>query len=181
MRPAAVVLVLAIAAVWGIAIAAWPELPARVPIHFDALGRADGWVDKSAFAWFGLPALATVVGIVVGLLLPRWMVAMARANSKWLNVPRKTQFMALPVDARERAIRAPMMWLVAMVIGVEALFAWILYGSAEVAAGGWESLPPLPLHATLGAVVLCVVAMVTAGLRAVQREVARAEQQMMRQ
>lgn len=169
-----IVLLLAVAAVWWLAITAWPVLPDRVPMHFDAVGRPDGWVARSAVAWFSLPALATAMGVGAGWLLPRWMIAMARANSRWLNVPRKAQFTALPAAARERVVQAPATWLVAMVVAIEGLFAWILFGSAEVAAGRWPVLPTAPLYATLAAVLLCVVAMVIAGGRAVQREVARA-------
>ena len=42
----------------------WPDVPARVPVHFGLDGEPDRWVGRSAWAWFGLPlvALATAAG-----------------------------------------------------------------------------------------------------------------------
>ncbi len=174
MKVMRVLLVLTIAGVWVLAIAAWPSLPDRIPIHFDIAGRADGWADKSAWWWFALPALATLVGALLGLLLPRWMLAMARTNSRWLNVPRKQQFMALPLDARERAIEAPMPWLLALACCVQVLIGWIVFGSARVAAGEWATLPPVSSFVAIGLVLACAVGLAVAGIRAVRREVERA-------
>ncbi len=169
-----VALVLSMLGVWALALAAWPSLPERIPVHFDLHGRADGWVDRSPGWWFLLPALATAIGVLLGFALPRWMLAMARANSRWLNVPRKQQFMALPVDARERAIRAPMPWLLALACGVQLLIGWIVHGSARVATGAWATLPPLPSSLTIGTVLACTAGLTVAGLRAVRRELERA-------
>jgi uncharacterized membrane protein len=169
-----VALLLSMLAVWVLAVVAWPSLPERIPIHFDAGGRPDGWVPKSFGWWFAMPALATGIGALLGIVLPRWMVAMARANSRWLNVPRKQQFMALPADARERAIRAPMPWLLVLACGVQALIGWIVHGSARVAAGEWATLPPVPSFVLIGSVLAGAVGLAFAGTRAVRREIERA-------
>jgi len=167
-------LLLSMLAVWALAAAAWPQLPARVPIHFDLSGRPDGWAARSAWWWFLLPALATTIGAMMGWLLPRWMVAMARANSRWLNMPRKAEFMALPVAARERAVHAPLAWLSALVVGVQALTGWIVYGSARVAVGDWQALPPVVSFALVAALLACASGLGIAGARSVRREVERA-------
>jgi uncharacterized membrane protein len=169
-----VVLVLSLLAVWALAAIAWPKLPARVPIHFDAAGRPDGWVERSAWWWFALPALATVLALLLGFALPRWMVAMARANSRWLNMPRKAEFMALPADARERAIRAPLAWLVLLACLLQVLVGWIVFGSARVATGAWATLPAPTSFVLIGAVLACAIGLAVAGSRAVRREVERA-------
>jgi uncharacterized membrane protein len=167
-------LVLAMLGPWALAIAAWPELPERIPIHFDAAGRPDGWAGKSAWWWFALPALATAIGALLAFGLPRWMVAMARSNSPWLNVPRKQQFMALPVDARERAIRAPLPWLTALACCVQVLIGWIVHGSARVASGEWDVLPAPPSFVLVGTVIACAIGLAIAGTRAVRVEIDRA-------
>jgi uncharacterized membrane protein len=166
-----VVLAVSMLAVWLLAAFAWSDLPDRVPIHFDAAGRPDGWVARSAFWWFALPALATTFGLLLGVALPRWMVAMARANSRWLNVPRKAEFMALPIDARERAIRAPMAWLVLLACLLQALVGWIVFGSARVATGAWATLPAPASFVMIAAVLACAIGLAVAGSRAVRREV----------
>jgi uncharacterized membrane protein len=169
-----IVLLASLLAVWGLALAAWPELPDRIPVHFDALGRPDGWAARHAAWWFLLPGLGTVLGVGVGILLPRWMVALARANSPWLNVPRKREFMALSADARERAVRAPAACLTWLAIMVQVLLGWIVHGSARVAVGDWTVLPPVPTFVLIGGLLAIVAALVVAGARAVGREVERA-------
>jgi uncharacterized membrane protein len=64
-----------------LALAAWyehlrPLLPDPVPVHFDALGRANGWAPKGQLPWvlFGVPLLMWVVLLGVeaaSLLVPR--------------------------------------------------------------------------------------------------------------
>lgn len=166
-------LVVAMGVVWALAVAAWPGLPERMPCHFDFAGRPDRWTTTSGWAWFALPALGTALGILFGFMLPRWMVALARANSRWLNVPHKAQFAALPAEARERAIRAPLVWLRALACCVQGLLGWIVFGSARVADGRWQVLPSAPAFGMVGALLGCAVGLAVAGSRAVRREVER--------
>ncbi|MBL8753842.1 MAG: DUF1648 domain-containing protein [Planctomycetes bacterium] len=158
------------AGVWVLAAMAWPDLPPRIPIHFDLAGYADGWTETGVLAWFALPALGTVLAAVFGWFLPRWMVRLARANSPWLNVPHKAKFMALPVEARDRAVRAPMAWLHAIAGCVQGLLGWLVCGSARVADGRWDVLPSWPGFAVLAVLLGCAVALAVSASRAVRRE-----------
>lgn len=169
---AKLVLLLAMLGVWGLAAWLWPGLPERIPMHFDFAGRPDGWVEKSVLVWFGLPALATAVSAVLGLLLPIWMVHLARTNSRWLNVPRKDLFVQLPVEARVRAVAAPARWLTVLGCLVQGLFGWIVFGSSRVAVGAWDVLPATPTFVGVGAIVLCAIGLAFAGAHAVKREFA---------
>ena len=64
-----------------LALAAWhehlrPLLPDRVPVHFDALGRANGWAPKAELPWilFGVPLLVWAILLAVdgaSRLVPR--------------------------------------------------------------------------------------------------------------
>lgn len=157
--------------VWSVALVAWPDLPPRMPIHFDLAGYADGWTDTSVVAWFALPTFGTVLAVGFGWILPRWMVRLARANSPWLNVPNKALFMKLPVEARERAVQAPMVWLHAIACCVQVLIGWLVFGSARVADGRWDVLPSWPGFALLGVLLACALALAVAASRAVRREV----------
>ncbi len=169
-----VLLALTVAATWALAAWLWPDLPARFPVHFDASGNPDGWAAKSALAWFALPGLGTLFALILGLGLPAWVVAMARSNSPWLNVPNKKAFTALPEDARVRAVTGPARWLVVLAIVLQALFAWIVFGGARVASGEWRALPSWPSWGLVAAVVACALVQAFAGARAVRREVQRA-------
>ena len=164
-------LVLAMLAVWGLALQAWPALPERIPMHFDLSGVPDRWGDKSLVSWFGLPALGTLLGFVMGLLLPRWVAGMARRNSPWLNVPDKKRFAALPEAARERAVQPLVLGLTWIVLLVQGMFAWIVVGSARVAMGEWPTMPAWPALSPLAVVLVVVVVMLVACQRRIRQEV----------
>jgi hypothetical protein len=158
---------------WLVAGSLWSSLPERVPMHFDASGRADGFVDRSALVWFALPAFATALGGLLGFLLPRWMRGMAERNSPWLNVPDAARFRQLPADARVRAVAGPGVWLQAIGIELQVLVAWLLFGMQRVATKAWDVLSPLPSFLLVGAVVLSALLLAVHGKRAVRTEVER--------
>ena len=167
-------LILAVAALWVLAVSAWPGLPEQVPTHFDVGGRPDAWAAPGLASWFLLPALATGVVGVMGLGLPRWIVGLARRNSPGLNMPQKARFQALPEAARVRVASTMAAGLRRVALLVAALFGWILYGTREVAHGRWEALPPAGLFGVVGLLVLQSLWLIIRASRAVSREVAAA-------
>jgi uncharacterized membrane protein len=46
----------------GLLLAVWPQLPERVPVHFNLSGEADGWSEKG-------PALFLIPGLMIGIYL----------------------------------------------------------------------------------------------------------------
>ncbi len=166
-------LVLVLLADWGAALWWWSALPERVPIHFDLNGVPNGWAERSLWWWFLLPALGTGLCLGFGVLLPRWIRALAKSNSRWLNVPHKERLAALPEAARVRAVAASTGWLEGLAVLVAVLFGWIVNGSALVAVGTWSRLPSWPSFLLVGAVVASGAGMAFASSRAVQREVDR--------
>ena len=153
---------LAAVAVW-----LWPDVPARVPVHFGADGQPDRWADRSVWSWFGLPlvALATVAGLDV---LTRW--SLSKPGAPGFNLPNKDAILALPP-----ARRAPVLARVAsMMYGVGAVcvvvFGLVLADVWATAhgAGGMEA-PVVTLAASfLGPLVPLVV-----GLARIQAELDR--------
>jgi hypothetical protein len=166
-------LVLSMLAAWALALWLWPDLPELVPIHFDLAGNPDGWASKSWWNWFALPALGTALGAALGLLVPWWMVRLARANSPWLNVPWRERFRALPTEARVRAVQRPAPWFALLAICVQVLLGWIAYGSSQVASGAWTALPPGPSFAGLALLLGAAAGAAVAGAAAVRREIRR--------
>jgi len=75
---------------------AYPGLPGRIPVHFNASGNADCWAEKSRGLWFALPIVA--LGFTGLMYLMSLAVKGARRNSRWLNIPHKAQFLALPPE-----------------------------------------------------------------------------------
>jgi Protein of unknown function (DUF1648) len=171
-----ILLIAAMLLLWGLAAAAWPDLPERLPVHFDIFDRrVDRWAETTWWEWFHKPVLGTSIAAVLGFLLPRWMVALARRNSRWLKVPGMAQFAALPVAARERVVRASVPRLHAALSCWQGLLSYCVFGSARVADGRWGELPPVPLFALMALMLVCVVGLAIASARAVRREVALAK------
>lgn len=164
-------LVIATVVVWALAVAYWSELPNQIPMHFGLNGEPDRFAEKSVVSWFWMPTLAAVFAIGLGFLLPRWVRAMAVANSSLLNVPDQKRFRALSTDARVRVIDAtmvPMSWLA---IVLQLLFAWIVYASAQVALEHWQCLPIWPMLGFVALLIAMAFSLVWVSNRAVAAEV----------
>jgi uncharacterized membrane protein len=73
----------------------YPKLPPTVASHFDAAGRADGWMPKGSFVALNAIVLASllVVVLVLRLLIPRLPVALINLPHKeyWLGPERNRQ------------------------------------------------------------------------------------------
>ncbi len=150
-------LVISLIALWVLAALLWPRLPERIPMHFDFSGVPDRWEARSATNWFLLPALATVFTAFLaatGASIP-WML---RRFPHLVNVPRKAELLALPEDARRRALSPTidmMLWVAAI---INAMMANILYGSWMVGTGAWKTLPAIwPLLAIVGMIAAAVI------------------------
>lgn len=116
---------------WWRAIAWYPSIPDRFPIHFDASGSPDNWATKSAGAWFALPALATVLslGLVIfaALAVPR----LARLSPSMINVPNKARFLSLSPESRVQALSPVVCFLIYLATITTGLFIAILEAIAR--------------------------------------------------
>ncbi|MFM7052545.1 MAG: DUF1648 domain-containing protein [Planctomycetota bacterium] len=139
-------------AVWVRASMLYPELPERIPVHFNGAGEPDRWVARSAAAWFGLCVIPLALGAFVGGIA-WWLPSLVRSAPALVNVPRKDAFLRLSPSGRlcvVRPVRLHLLWTIA---AVETLFIVIQEGTARVAAGSWSSLPVWPVFAIVGAIV----------------------------
>lgn len=133
MRASAIACLVALAVLWSSAAWLWTGLPERFPVHFDAGGTPDRWVERSALGWFLLPGLGTLLVALFSLALPVWIPRLAASNSAFLNVPRKREFAALSPAARVRAVLPTVVILRLVGAEVALLFSVIVLGSARVA------------------------------------------------
>ncbi len=141
-----VVLLLSVAGMWTTALVLHPMLPARIPLHFDLSGVLDRFGSPSFANWFLLPIIGTVIPFfLVGISFAMWW--LLRTVPGIMNLPRKDELLALPLDAQRRAlfpIEAVMTWIsIAMMIG----FAGLLFGTERVATEAWRTLHSWPLFA----------------------------------
>ncbi|HET9441402.1 MAG TPA: DUF1648 domain-containing protein [Longimicrobiales bacterium] len=99
-------------AYWAMCLMLYPRLPARMPLHFNWRGEADGWTNNASAVWFMLPVIATLT------LLMIWGAGKLAARSPQLwNVPEKQRFLAL-----SEAQRAPIVRHLLGVMDVAALY-----------------------------------------------------------
>lgn len=158
---------LAVLVVWSFLV--YADLPARVPVHFDALGRPDAWADRSLAGWLLLPAVGILVLAVVG-----WARRRARAKPESVNIPDRATFLALPEPARERVLEELDGVLGWVELGTVALLFTIQLARLRAASGAdTGTLLVVTLVTTLLASPVLVVVLMIRIQRALERERAR--------
>jgi uncharacterized membrane protein len=100
MRPLPLLNALLLAAHWGFAVWAWPDLPEAVPAHFDLSGEPTRWESPSRGSWFGLPVVATLTAALVGTVA--WA---APRYPRLMNLPDKDRLLALPPERQRPVLR----------------------------------------------------------------------------
>lgn len=154
---------------FGYSLATYAGLPERIPIHFDAGGAADGWIDKGWLAWLALPL--TALGMWVLMALSAKVVDWGRKHPKYLNMPNKEKFLALPPERQEpiwRLMKATIVWMAAP---VNAMLFYAQISIHRVATSGASEMAVWPLFACLGGMLLATIWLTVRLVRAVKRTV----------
>jgi uncharacterized membrane protein len=130
------------------------HLPARVAVHFDAAGRANGWMSRGAAVGF-----FAVFALVFPLVLPALLFLARFLPPRMLNVPRK-DYWYRQVCAY---LFASSFWVAAASVGfVVGMFVFVVLANREqppvLASGPVLALAGLYVAAMLGWTVrlLCV-------------------------
>jgi len=117
--------------------AAYPRLPARVPMHFDLAGRPDRWSGRS-----GLVVLVVFAAVMTGILYliirltPKWAI-----NPRYLNIPRKEEFLRLPAEKQAAYWAVYREFFAGLAAAINLLFYLILRGTIRIAEGSASLLP----------------------------------------
>jgi uncharacterized membrane protein len=162
----------AMIAIWAahgaVAALALPHLPEVMPVHFDAAGRPDAWSSVTFGSWFTLWLLSGGFGLAMLLGAS----ATFRVPPRWMSLPRKDEFLALPAARRERVLCAIAFHV--LVIGAIVMLTFLGIHAAVilVALGTIDLFPVAVVFASLGAVLIEVVVMIWALSRAIGREIA---------
>lgn len=154
---------------FGFSLLTYAGLPERIPIHFDIHGQADGWMDKSLLAWLGLPLSA--LGMWGIMALSAKAVDWGRKHPKYLSIPKKEQFLALPPEKQEpvwRRMKAIVHW---MAVPVNAMLVYAQVAIYAMAVGGGTGMAVWPLFACLGAMLVITIWLTVRLVRVVKRAV----------
>jgi hypothetical protein len=119
----------ALIVVWAFAQGArlYESLPERIPVHFGAGGRPDGWAGKGFWSVYGLLICGVVVMVVMALV--------SRLRAKWYNFPGKQRVLRLP-RAQQAHVIAPMQELLVWIGAAIAIaFSFAIHQTWQVALG----------------------------------------------
>jgi uncharacterized membrane protein len=112
---------------------AWPHLPERIPLHFDASGEPTRWGATSFWTWFTLPLLAlAMVGLNYGIAA-----AMSRFP-QMVNLPGRRRLTDLPPERRQRVL-VPMRDMVYALSAPLLLVFWLIQIGSFSEARGYGS------------------------------------------
>ena len=100
---------------WVMLIHLWPTLPERIPLLPPGIDATDPFVDRSLAWWFGPPAGATLMALLLGVLGPR-VLARRAADGRWNPVPGAGSVRLLPPEARARIVQPIRLGLVGATI-----------------------------------------------------------------
>lgn len=155
-------------AIWWRAISWWPKLPEKIPVHFNAAGEPDRWVERSMGAWFLAPIIMVALCALLGGIA-RWIDRLAVHTPGMLNIPRKDLFLRLSPAGRCAAVLPTRSLLVWVLLGINVLGLGIVEGMGRVAVEGGGTVSILPVVAFVAfSGALCF-----ASIRATSREVER--------
>ena len=158
---------LLLAGLWLFSLWAWPNLPERIPMHFDFHGNPDRWAAGSSYEWFLLPTVASV--LVALLLAPA--IAMPRIPVGTINLPNKKAFLQLPRERQLAVLGKVSVMLYSIALLPNLLMLYLQVTIYRVAQGASSGLSAVPVLAVTVAALLGTALWVVHLSRAIDREV----------
>lgn len=142
------------------------------PDHFDASGNPDNWTSAG---WWTLPllALAVTAFIVAILFLTRKLVI---SRPKWVNMPRKRDWLALAPAARLRAFKPAEGMLLGAAVFMNLIFVSSMLDTYAVASGARTTLSPVKLILVVACLVVWLILSVVRIRQAIGDEARAARQ-----
>lgn len=103
----------------------WPLLPERIPVHFDYLGRVDGWGGKAMLIF-----IAATAGFV-------WFCLTMAKKSKSVNVPWK-----ITEENKAATLELAAKLFLCLKAEIALMFCYLIDGIANCALGKKNGLDP---------------------------------------
>lgn len=115
-------------------ITAYPDLPDKIPTHFNARGEPDGWRPKT---WINLLILPIgQIGLYILVTVGAWIITRSKNPLRFVNLPvRAEQVQALKDPETEEIRKITIRGLLAIKIIGSGMFAYIEYVTIKVALG----------------------------------------------
>lgn len=140
----------------------WPDVPATMASHFDASGRADGWMPKERF--FFMTAV-TEVGLCA-------LLATTAVWARWLpvsliNLPNRDYW--LHPDRKEQSVRRLGRMMTAFAVATALFFVGLVELTIQANLGG-TSLSARPFAALIFCLLAATVALIVVVYKAFGRQ-----------
>lgn len=128
------------------------DLPEKIPIHFNTHGDPDGWAAKSWGVWLTLPLVA--LGLTCLFYATTYLVELAKKHPRWLSLPKKEEFLALPAERQAPIWRKMKTMLYWMAVPLNLMILYAFHTTHKMAAGESESLVMWPVWACMVSILL---------------------------
>ena len=151
------------------AAAVFTRLPQRIPVHFGVNGAPDAFASPGLSSWFLMVIVSAVLALAIGLV----SLSLFRIPPKWLNLPRKAAFLALP-EADRRAVLGSVAAFTMLLGATVCLGLFAIHVVVALAAlGVIEAFPIAAPFVIVGAVFVELIIMFIRVSAAVETATAR--------
>jgi uncharacterized membrane protein len=133
--------------------AAYPNLPPRIPTHFNFAGNADRWGGKEGVVWLAVMAWGmTLIFYLLGH-------NMRRLNRKpqSLNIPHKEQFLKLSEEKQSIYWDLIKEFLAGLMVGTNLLWYILIRGTLRIISGGMSVLSFETMLPALAVMILMLI------------------------
>ena len=115
-------------------ITAYPDLPDKIPTHFNARGEPDAWSSKT---WINLLILPIgQIGLYILITVGAWIITRSKNPLRFINLPVSAKRLQILNDPETEEIRKiTIKGLLAIKIIVLGMFTYIEYITIKVALG----------------------------------------------
>ncbi|MBD3299464.1 MAG: DUF1648 domain-containing protein [candidate division Zixibacteria bacterium] len=148
-RILAIIHIALIIALWLIPTFAYNSLPDRIPVHFNLDGQPDRWEDKSGWTLYMLPAVWTVIGGLIFVLL---------RYRRAFNYPQKDEISKLPEQYQTPVHILNRQFILAVFVVIGAMFVYLEYAIVDSAQTATSSVSLLAVFGPMGLTLVLLVA-----------------------
>lgn len=148
-RILAIVHIALIIALWLIPAFAYNSLPDRIPVHFNLHGEPDRWEEKSGWALYMLPAVWTVIGGLIFVLL---------RYRRAFNYPQRDEINKLPEPYQTPVHILNRQFILAVFVVIGAMFVYLEYAIVNSARTATSSISMLAIFGPIGLTLVLLIA-----------------------